>query len=120
MLRLDAEEEGESRPVVEGIPILVETNGDAVRVDEELCRRGSCEMRVTPGWHHVTREVMKDGAWVTDFSTDVEIRFASPQSRADFADELLQAGYDAAMASMERIKSLATPQAGLRSRPSLV
>src|SRR5690349_9375285 len=36
------------------------------------------------------------------------------------ADELLQAGYDAAMASMERIKSLATPQAGLRSRPSLV
>jgi NTE family protein len=36
------------------------------------------------------------------------------------ADELLQAGYDAAMASMERIKSLATPQAGLRSKPSLV
>lgn len=36
------------------------------------------------------------------------------------ADELLQAGYDAAMASMDRIKSLATPQADLRPGPSLV
>lgn len=36
------------------------------------------------------------------------------------ADELLQAGYDAAVASMERIKSLVNPQNVLRPEPSLV
>ena len=36
------------------------------------------------------------------------------------ADELIQAGYDAAMASMDRIKSLANPQTVLQSEPSLV
>ena len=35
------------------------------------------------------------------------------------ADELLQAGYDAAMESMDRIKSLVTPEAVLRPEPSL-
>jgi predicted acylesterase/phospholipase RssA len=36
------------------------------------------------------------------------------------ADELLQAGYDAAMESMDRIKSLVTPEPVLRPEPSLV
>ena len=36
------------------------------------------------------------------------------------ADELLQAGYDAAMASIDKIKSLAHPQAVLRPEPSLL
>jgi NTE family protein len=36
------------------------------------------------------------------------------------ADELLQAGYDAAMESMERIKSLVIPESVLRPEPSLV
>jgi predicted acylesterase/phospholipase RssA len=35
------------------------------------------------------------------------------------ADELLQAGYDAAMESMDRIKSLITPEPVLRPEPSL-
>ena len=35
------------------------------------------------------------------------------------ADELLQAGYDAAMESMDRIKSVITPKASLRPEPSL-
>lgn len=36
------------------------------------------------------------------------------------ADELLQAGYDAAMASMDRIKSLVIPEPVLRPEPSVV
>lgn len=36
------------------------------------------------------------------------------------ADELLQAGYEAAMESMDRIKSLVTPEPVLRPEPSLV
>ncbi len=36
------------------------------------------------------------------------------------ADELLQAGYEAAMESMDRIKSLLTPERVLRPEPSLV
>lgn len=55
------------------IPVLIHAGGDLVLLDEFSCLRAACDGRVTPGRHHVTVKVEKDGDWVIDLERDIEI-----------------------------------------------
>ena len=67
------EEEAPPAPDAATIPVRIEAGSDIVSIDDLRCRRGSCEGRIAPGRHTVKREVIKDGALVTDHEEDVEI-----------------------------------------------
>lgn len=55
------------------VPVLVEADDDALRLDDELCYHRTCELRVTPGKHRLSREVSRGGTSETVAERVVDI-----------------------------------------------
>lgn len=55
------------------IPVLIHAGSDLVLLDDFSCLHAACDGRVTPGRHHVTVKVEKDGDWVIDLERSVDI-----------------------------------------------